>query len=390
MYMEIRRPAPPSALYQMPLGTHAWGTRSYLDIDRKPIFLKGGHARAGDLCEHRAMEKLQVEARLVDLPLAERFTIARQTWTVATSLYVKVTYGEACGWGEVQPADRWDETPRSALEQVMGVDLAAFAGPFDLESLGEVLPAGSARCALDIAFHDLAAKLAGVSVREFVGLGGRTPEPTSVTVGISDPSKMLERTQKLADYPIIKTKVGFDGDVDAIRSMREVYGGRLRVDANEGWDVDDAVDRLQALAEYDVELCEQPIRAGNLDGLRKVREASPIPVYADEDVCDSRDVARLHGSVDGVNLKLRKTGGLREFVRCVGVARTLEMGVMIGCDLESGVAITAGASVAPLADFVDLDGPLLLAEDPCPALEYDGADLRIPERPGLGLTKEPW
>ena len=137
-----------------PLGAHVADG----DLDRQR---DGTHAHEDDLCEHRAMEKLQVEARLMDLPLAERFTIARQTWTVATSLYVKVTYGEAWGWGEVQPADRWDETPRSALEQVTAVDLQAFAGPFDLESLGEVLPAGSARCALDIAFHDLAAKLLG-------------------------------------------------------------------------------------------------------------------------------------------------------------------------------------------------------------------------------------
>ena len=324
------------------------------------------------------------------MPLAERFTIARQTWTVATSLFVKVTYGEHAGWGEVQPADRWGETPASAMQAVMDVDLGAFGGPFDLETLGEVLPAGSARCALDIAFHDLCGQLAGVSVRELVGLGRREPEPTSVTVPIADPAAMLERTRKLADNPIIKTKVGFDGDVDAIRRMREIYDGRLRIDANEGWDVDDAVARLQALAEFDIELCEQPIPANNLDGLRKICEASPIPIFADEDVCDAKDVARLHGSVDGVNLKVRKTGGLREFIRCVTVARTLGMGVMIGCDLESGVGITAGASVAPLADFVDLDGPLLLREDPHPGLEYDGANLLLPEGPGLGLKKVPW
>ena len=336
------------------------------------------------------MGSLAVEARLVDLPLAERFTIARQTWTVATSLYVKVTYGDVAGWGEVQPADRWDETPDSALQEVTSVDLGAFNGPFDLEALSEVLPSGSARCALDIAFHDLCGKLAGVSVRELVGLGRRQPEPTSVTVPISDPKGMVERTRKLSNYPIIKTKVGFDGDVDAIRSIREIFSGRLRVDANEGWDVDDAVDRLQALAEFDIELCEQPIPANNLDGLRKVRDASPIPIFADEDVCDARDVARLHGSVDGVNLKVRKTGGLREFLRCVAVARTLDMGVMIGCDLESGIGITAGASVAPVADFVDLDGPLLLTEDPYPGLVYEGATLRLPDGPGLGLKKVPW
>jgi L-alanine-DL-glutamate epimerase-like enolase superfamily enzyme len=336
------------------------------------------------------MRTLRLEARLMDLQLAERFTIARQTWTVATSLFVKVTYGEVAGWGEVQPADRWDETPASALQEVLDVDLGEFSGPFDLEALGMVLPAGSARCALDIAFHDLCGKLAGVSVRELVGLGKREPEPTSVTVPIAQPSAMLERVRKLSGYPIIKTKVGFDGDVDAIGAIREIYEGRLRVDANEGWDVVDAIDRLQALAAFDVELCEQPIPAGDLDGLRKVREGSPIPIFADEDVCDAKDVARLHGSVDGVNLKVRKTGGLREFVRSVAVARTLGMDVMIGCDLESGVGITGGASVAPLADFVDLDGPLLLAEDPYPGLEYDGARLRIPDEPGLGLRKVPW
>ena len=332
----------------------------------------------------------QIELRLIDLPLAERFTIARQTWTVATSLFVKVTYGSATGWGEVQPADRWGETPDSALEQVASVDLGALRGPFDLEAVGRLLPAGSARCALDIAFHDLAGKLAGLPIRALLGLGERGPEPTSVTVPIAEPSAMVERAKRFAAYPIIKTKVGFDGDVEAIGSIRDVYRGRIRVDANEGWDVDAAIDRLEALAEYDIELCEQPIAAGDLDGMRKVREASPIPIYADEDVCTSEDVVRLQGSVDGVNLKLRKTGGLREFVRCVAVARALDMGVMIGCDLESGIAISAGAHVAPLADFVDLDGPLLLKEDPYPGIAYEGATLRIPDAPGLGVRKDPW
>ncbi|MGH2755113.1 MAG: dipeptide epimerase [Actinomycetota bacterium] len=337
-----------------------------------------------------ARPAFEIDCRLIELPLAERFTIARQTWTVATSLFVRLTYGPVTGWGEVQPAERWDETPESAQDQLSGVDLDAVEGPFDLEAVGEMLPAGSARCALDIAFHDLAGKVAGLPVRSLLGLGEREPQPTSVTVPITDPDAMVERTKKLAGYPIIKTKVGFDGDVAAVRAMRRVYGGRVRVDANEGWDVDDAIDRLQALEEFDIELCEQPIAAGDLAAMKKVRDASPIPVYADEDVCTSEDVARLHGSVDGVNLKLRKTGGLREFVRCVAVARSLGMGVMIGCDLETGIAISAGAHVAPLADFVDLDGPLLLKEDPFPGVVYEGATLRIPDAAGLGVRKDPW
>jgi L-Ala-D/L-Glu epimerase len=146
------------------------------------------------------------------------------------------------------------------------------------------------------------------------------------------------------------------------------------------------LERLPALERFDIELCEQPIPAGDIDALAEVTERSPIPIFADEDVCTSADVARLAEAVDGVNLKLRKTGGIREFLRAVSTARAHDLRVMIGCDLESGIAATAQASVAGLTDYADIDGPLLLARDPHPGVVYDRGIVKLPPGPGLGVS----
>jgi L-alanine-DL-glutamate epimerase-like enolase superfamily enzyme len=331
--------------------------------------------------------KFVVHTAAVELELAERFTIARASWDTATNVFVTLSYGGATGRGEVSPDDRWGETAESVMRDIDGVALDRLRGPFDLEGLSELLPPGGARCALDIAMHDLAAKLAGVSVAELLGLGGRTPPPTSVTVPIASRDDMVERARGLADHPVLKMKVGFDGDVDVVAAIREFYDGALRIDANEGWDPDAASARLLDLEPFAIELCEQPIPARRRDELRRVTESSPIRIFADEDASTARDVAELVGIVDGVNLKLRKTGGLREFVRAVNVARAYDMKVMIGCDLESGVAATAQASVASLADYADLDGPLLLRSDPHPGVAYDRGVMTLPPGPGLGVRE---
>ena len=332
------------------------------------------------------MAGIALEVRVEELALAERFTIARETWDSTNNIFVFVSHGGATGVGEAGPADRWGESVASVVKQLDAVDLARLAGPFDLEGVSDLLPPGSARCALDIALHDLAATLAGVPLADFLGCGGRPLPPTSVTLPIAGVDAMVERARRLSDHPILKMKVGFDGDVDAVAAIREVFEGRLRVDANEGWSVDDAIDRLGRLEPFDIEFCEQPIPAGDHDALGAVRESSPIPVFADEDVEDARDVAELSGVVDGVNLKLRKAGGIREVVRAAAVARAEGLQVMLGCDLDSGVAATAGAHIASLMDFVDLDGPLLLAEDPYPGVGYDRGSLILPEGPGLGIA----
>lgn len=335
-------------------------------------------------------ESWSAEFRVVEMPLAERFTIARETWDVATAVFGIVRYGDAEGFGECSPDAHWGETPESTVEQLNGVDLGRLHGPFDLEGPGRLLPAGSARCVLDIALHDLAAKLAAVPLRSLLGVGEAPLPPTSVTVPIADPEAMVARAKGFADHPVVKTKVGFDGDVEAIEAIRSVYPGRIRVDANEGWTEEQAVDRLQRLERFDVELCEQPIPMHRHEELRRVTEASPIPVYADEDAGTAADVASLAGVVDGVNLKLRKAGGIRETWRAIATARAHGMGVMLGCDLDSGVAMGAAAALAPLCDYVDIDGPLLLAEDPHPSVRYDRGEVLVPDAPGLGVEGRPW
>ena len=337
-----------------------------------------------------AAEKWTLEATSVDLPLKERFTIASQTWDSAPNVFAVVRCGDAVGRGEASPSSRWGESVESVLRQLGDVDLdASLRGPYDLEAVGDLLPAGSARAALDIALHDLAAARAGISVAALLGVAGRPLPATSVTVPIWDADAMVERARALVDYPIVKMKVGFDGDVDAVAAVRGVYPGTIRIDANEGWEPDEAIERLRALERFDVELCEQPVPAGRHDDLRRVRDASPVPIVADEDVHTAADVARLAGVVDGVNLKLRKTGGIREMVRAIAVARAHGMLVMIGCDLESGIAASAGAHVAALADVVDLDGPWLLAEDPFPGVRYDRGLMTLPDAPGLGVVEVP-
>jgi L-alanine-DL-glutamate epimerase-like enolase superfamily enzyme len=330
--------------------------------------------------------KWTVKAKALELGLAERFTIARESWESTRNVFVEVTWNGTSGLGESCPSGRWDETAESVVEMLNSVDVSELLGPFDLEGILDVLPPGSARCALDIALHDLAARLAGITVAELLGVAERPRPPTSVTVPIADLEQMVERARRFADHPVLKMKVGFDGDVGAVAAVRSAYRGRVRIDANEGWSADEAGERLDALATHDIELCEQPIPAGDVDALARVTKESPIPVFADEEVCTSADVARLVGAVDGVNLKLRKTGGIREFLRAAATARAHGLSVMIGCDLESGIAATAQASVAALADHADIDGPLLLRTDPYPGVTYERGVFTLPVGPGLGVT----
>lgn len=326
-----------------------------------------------------------VRAWAENLPLSAPFSIATQTWDVAANVFVTVRNGGNSGIGEVSPDPRWGDSQESVLAEVESVQLSSLEGPFDIEGVAALLEAGAARCALDIAMHDLAAKLAGVSVAELLGVGSRSLPFTSLTLPIDDVDAMVARAQSLADHPVLKMKVGFDGDVDAVAAVRRVFSGTLRVDANEGWEPAQAIERLPALEALDIELCEQPIERGRLDELERVTKSTRIPVFADEDVGTARDVARLVGKVDGVNLKLRKTGGIREALRAVATARAHGMGVMLGCDLTSGVAATAEASLAALVDHADIDGPLLLADDPYPGVAYRRGVMTLPRGPGLGV-----
>lgn len=334
-------------------------------------------------------ESWSLEATAIELRLKERFKIARETWDTTTNVFVTLRFAGVSGVGEASPDRHWGETVESVLHQLQEVDVGSLGNPFNLEGVREILPPGSARAALDIALHDLAGKIAGLPVCKLLGTKGRALPPTSLTIPISDTDAMLARVESLAVHPILKVKVGFDGDVEFIRAMRGLFTGAIRVDANEGWSTDEAIERLEALEEFDIELCEQPIKAHHHEDMARVTAATKIPVFADEDVSTAQDVVALRGVVDGVNLKLRKTGGLREMGAAIQTARACGLGVMIGCDLDTGIAVTAGAHIAGLVDFADLDGPTLLAEDPFPGLAYQKGRMILPDLPGLGVTGTP-
>ncbi len=334
-------------------------------------------------------ESWNLEVTPLELPLAQRFAAAGQSWDVARNVFVTLRFASVAGVGEASPDEDSDESVWSVIEQLEAIDPRDLVNPFNLEGVLDILPAGSARCALDIALHDLAGKIAGLSLTKLLGVKGRVPAPTSVTLPIASVDEVVERATALADHPILKMKVGFDRDVDAVARVREVFKGILRLDPNRGWDKKEAIQRLKRFERFDIELCEQPIAAGHHDDLREVAESTTIPIFADEDVCTSQDVGALAGVVEGVNLKLRKTGGIREALRAIATARAHGLRVMLGCDLVSGIGATAEAHLAPLVDHLDIDGPLLLKEDPFPGVTYDKGHIEVPDLPGLGVSGAP-
>jgi L-Ala-D/L-Glu epimerase len=335
---------------------------------------------------------VEVEPRIVRLPLAETFVISRDAADHADVLQVSISHKGVQGFGEGAPVDRYGESAESAKAfveehaEVLGDD------PFALEEIGARLAADpgeqAAKAALDAALHDLQGKLLGIPASRLLGLP-RTGPPTSWTVWLGDPDEMATRAEKaVSSFRRLKLKLGGgDGlDVERVRAVRAVTDLPLQVDVNEGWSLDEALEALPQLAELAVEYCEQPLPAGD-DGGRVLKERSPVTIYVDEDCHTLADVAGCAEIAHGINIKLSKSGGIREAIRMAHAARALRLGIMLGCMLESGLAIAAGCCVAPLCDHVDLDGNLLLREDPWPGVAFVDGVQTPSDAPGLGVAR---
>jgi L-Ala-D/L-Glu epimerase / N-acetyl-D-glutamate racemase len=334
---------------------------------------------------------VEVEARIARLQLAATFVISREATDFADVVHVSLTHDGVTGHGEAAPVERYGESAQSAMRALD--DYGRFVGddPFALEDVGERFTSipgeQAAKAALDAALHDLQGKLLGIPVFRLLGLP-RIGPPTSWTIWLGDPDDMAQRAEKASDsFRRLKLKLGGgDGlDVERIRAVRGVTDLPLMVDVNEAWSLEEALDALAELAEIGVEYCEQPLRAGD-EGGRELKLRSPIPIYLDEDCHTLADVAKCGEIAHGINIKLAKSGGIREAIRMAHAARALRMGVMLGCMLESGLGIAAGCCVAPLCDHIDLDGNLLLREDPWPGVELvDGVQVPSLES-GLGVS----
>lgn len=333
-----------------------------------------------------------MQLRLEPLAVRTRFAfrIAHGSKQEYRNTLVRIEHEGIEGWGEASPAHYYGETP-----ETVALALATWApqlgdDPFALDAiegrLDRVLQGhGAARAALEMALHDWIGKKLGVPVWRLLGLEpGRVPH-SAVTLGMAPRAEMEEKLATVAEFPILKVKLGAPTDIDNLRFIRSRYAGRIQVDANASWTAHDALRMLEAIAPLAIDLVEQPVARGDLDGLSFVRARSPIPIFADESAHHLHDIAQLAGRVDGVNLKLMKTGGLREMLRMIHAARAHGMKVMLGCMVESSLALSAAAQLAPLADVLDLDGHWLLAEDPFIGAPGERGEIRLTEAPGLGV-----
>jgi L-alanine-DL-glutamate epimerase-like enolase superfamily enzyme len=337
----------------------------------------------------RSMARLTVSVEPLDLPLVHPFKIARGEETVAHSVVVRARCGELEGVGEATPIERYGESVESVVAYFASHPLAA-DDPYQLERLlHDDIPA-AARAGLDIALHDLIGKDLGKPLYAFLGLDPAKTPVTSFTIGIADPETTLRKLAEIGDHPILKVKLGTgtaSDQIETIARIRERYAGAIRIDANEGWDVETSVAILNELRRFEIEFCEQPIPAGNPQGLRAIRERVAIPIVTDEDSLVATDLPRLYGCVDGVNVKLAKTGGIRGALAMIHTARAMGLKVMLGCMVESAIAATAAAHLSPLVDWADIDGPFLTSADPFAGVTYERGKLVLPAQPGLGIRE---
>jgi len=346
-----------------------------------------------------------LDTEVLQLPFRDPFKIARSEDSEASQTVL--TYLEqdgARGLGECFPVPYYGETIETT-EAVLPrlVDSLDELGPLPRDR-GEVLAwlersaelmtdilgnHGGAKGGVDMALHDMAGKALGLPVWELIGTTDRLP-PTDYSLGIDDPGTVAQRARRVAHFPALKIKVGGPADIETLEAVRAVFNGPLRVDANTGWQPEQAVALMPELERLGVELVEQPFKARMLPELRWLRERSSLPIMADESAVFESDLPMLEGVVDGVVIKLAKCGGIGPALRMIRTARELGMKVMLGCMVESSVGVAAAAMVASEVDWLDLDGNLLLAHDPFGGLDL-GPDCRwrLTSAPGLGVFRKP-
>lgn len=307
----------------------------------------------------------------------EGFAISRGRRTHAEVLMVSLHQDGVTGRGECVPYARYGESLDSVAEQIQAVKAAIETG-MSRQDLQNAVPAGAARNALDCAFWDLEAKKAGKSAAELAGLGPLKPVVTAYTLSVGTPESMAEAAKEAASRPLLKVKLAGPGDVERILAVRaNAPEARIIVDANEAWDDTCFEENMAACLEAGVELIEQPVPASDDSAL--VGLSCPVTVCADESLHTRKDLAALRERYSAVNIKLDKAGGLTEALELLKDARALDFKVMIGCMLGTSLAMAPAVLLSQEADYVDLDGPLLLAEDRTPGLRFEGSLLYPPE-----------
>jgi len=327
------------------------------------------------------------------LELRHAFTIATSSRTTTPVMLVEVEKDGIIGYGEASMPPYLGESHETASAFLSKVDLSTFPDPFQLT---EILPAidaiapgnPAAKAAVDIALHDWVGKKFGQPWFRLWGLDPARTPVTSFTIGIDTKEVVRQKTREAAEYKVLKVKLGRDNDRDMIETIREVTDVPIRGDANQGWKTkEDALATLEWLATKNVEFVEQPMAKTMVDEHAWLRERSPVPIIGDEAVQRLADVRKAWGVYDGINIKLMKSTGMREAYAMMVLARALEMKVMLGCMTETSVAISAAAQLSPLVDWADLDGALLIKNDPFDGARVVNGKVVLTESPGIGVKK---
>jgi len=328
------------------------------------------------------------------LLLRHTWTIARGSSDVKDNVFVRIERDGVVGWGEAAPNVRYGQNAEQTMAAIEKVRAVIEAGDWfqyvDLRERweGAIPDQGPAQAALDMAVLDWVSGRLNVPLYRLLGLDARRAPVTTFSIGIDTPEVIRQKVREARDFAVLKIKVGTENDAQIIAAVRDVTDKPLRVDANEGWhDKEQALERIQGLQRVGVELIEQPLPAAMIDETAWLRERVEIPIIADEAVKRAGDIPRLAGAYDGINIKLMKSGGLQEAMRMIHVARALGLKIMLGCMIESSVAISAAAHLSPLVDYADLDGNLLISNDPFVGATVENGKLILNDRPGLGIRE---
>lgn len=347
--------------------------------------------KAGDLAPLSISMQLKTTIRQVSL--RHTFRISRNAQDIVQVVDVEVSHNGITGLGEAAPSARYGEdavTARKSLEQL---DLSSRSPLERTELFGDLddyfKGQRAAQAALDMALWDWIGKKTVMPVYALLGLDPRKVPVTSFTIGIDDAEVMRQKIREAEHYPLLKIKLGGGHDKETIEIVRSETDKPIQVDVNEAWERHEAVDKIKWLEKQNVILVEQPLPADDIEGTAWVRERVELPIFADESVRRLCDVPECTVAFDGINIKLMKCGGPTEAIRMIHTARALGLKVMLGCMIETSLGISAAAHLAPLVDTVDLDGHLLIQDDPYQGLGFEDGRIVLPNRPGLGVFQEP-
>jgi L-alanine-DL-glutamate epimerase-like enolase superfamily enzyme len=340
------------------------------------------------------MSRFKLEFEKLELVPSHPFTIARGTKKTVPNVLVKLMADGVTGLGEAGPNSRYNEDAESVITFLQQLPASFFDEINSAEALWKKLrqieePVQSAKTAIEMAWLDWWGKIEGQPLWKLWDAPSQKTPPTSFTIGLDEIDVMQQKVEGAEEYPILKVKLGTDRDKEIIKGIREVSDQIIRVDANEGWeDLETAKEAIRFLADQNVEFIEQPMPASCKEELVQLKEWSPLPIIADESFVGREYMDEIAEQFDGINIKLQKVGSLVQASKLIKKARERNLEVMIGCMIESSLGISAGALLGTWADYVDLDGHLLISNDPFSGLTLtDGKRIQLSSSPGLGITE---